>query len=91
LVADHVYGVLPPVAAKVWLYEELVFAAGSDAVVMRSCAATVSGSVAVACEPEASFRVMAISEVAARVGVPLRTPLLPLKLSGLGTPVADHV
>jgi len=74
-VTDQLYGVVPPVAASVWLYAVPTVPAGSEAVVIErdtGAALIVTENAFVAVPPPVTWTVKL--EVAAVVGVPLRTP-----------------
>ena len=93
-VADHVYGVVPPVAATVALYATPATPEGNDAVVMVGGATTVSDRLAVAVRCVGlveSVTVMATVLVPAVVGVPLIAPVDEFRFNPAGRPVADQV
>ena len=94
-VADHVYGVVPPVAASVAPgYAVLTTPDGNDDVVIESWPVIVIDRlfVAVRCVGFVeSVTVMFTVLVAAAVAVPLMTPVDASMLSPVGRPVADHV
>ena len=93
-VADHVYGVVPPLALTVALYAAPATPPGSDDVVMFSGAMTVSVRFAVAVRWDGlleSVTVIATVLAPAAVGVPLICPVEALRVNPAGSPVADHV
>jgi hypothetical protein len=83
-VTAHVYGVLPPVAASVWLYARFTVPSASAVVVTDSTAYTVMDSACVTNAPFASVTDTVKLLVPARVGVPLITPVLLLSPSPAG-------
>lgn len=93
-VADHVYGVVPPVALRVALYAVPALPPGNDVVVMLSGAMIVIARLAVAVKCAGlveSVTVMAAVLVPAVVGLPLIMPVDALMLNPAGKPVADQV
>jgi hypothetical protein len=93
-VADHVYGVVPPVALTGALYAAPATPDGNDVVVMVGGATTVSERFAVAVRCVGlveSVTVIATVLVPAVVGVPLIAPVEAFRFNPAGRPVADHV
>ncbi len=93
-VADHVYGVVPPLALTVALYAPPTTPPGSDVVVMFGGAMTVNIRFAVAVRCDGlleSVTVMATVLAPAVVGVPLICPVDAFSVNPAGRPVADHV
>ena len=71
---DQLYGVVPPVAANVWLYAVPTVPAGSgdDVVIDSAAGSTVTENAFVAVPPPLTWTVKL--EAPAAVGVPLKTP-----------------
>jgi len=92
-VADHIYGVVPPVAATVALYRTFATPAGREMLVIASLGLIVMERLAIALcwGVPASFTVMLAVLVPAVVGVPLITPVLLFIVNPAGKPVADQV
>jgi hypothetical protein len=93
-VADHTYGVAPPLALTGALYAVPVTPPGRDAVVMAIGATIVSDRflVAVKCVGFVeSVTVTATVLVPAVVGLPVMAPLEASMLNPAGSPVADQV
>jgi len=91
--ADHVYGVFPPVAATVVEYAAPAAPFGSDAVVIEGAAAIAIARFAdaVRCVGEVeSVTVMAAVLVPDALGVPEICPVLLLIPRPAGKPVADQ-
>lgn len=91
VVADHVYGGVPPVALSAWEYATPTVPFASEDVPMTSAGATVSVRALLAVAFVLSLTVIFTLEtpVAAAVGVPLI--FCPFTLMPAGRPVADHV
>ncbi len=93
-VADHVYGVVPPVAATVALYAVPTTPPGNDVVVMDGGAMIVIERLAVAVRCVGLVESVTVTTavlVPAIVGVPLIAPLEALMVKPAGNPVADQV
>lgn len=93
-VADHVYGVVPPVAATVALYAAPALPPGNDAVVMVGGAMIVIARLAVAVRCVGLVESVTVTTAVlapAVVGLPLMTPVEALMLRPAGRPVADQV
>jgi hypothetical protein len=92
-VALHVYGVLPPVAAKVALYRAVTVPLGSDVVVMVNATEIDKDNVAVAESwgEELSLTVTETLKFPPILGVPLITPVELFKPRPPGKPAALHV
>ena len=90
-VADHVYGVVPPLPAKVTPKDEPTTAVGRLDVTITGAATIDKIRVLVtACLP-ASVNVTTTDDAPTVVGVPLITPVVESKLNPAGRPVADHM
>lgn len=85
----HAYGVVPPVAANVVVYDVPSEPAGRVAVVTVTGAVTemVSDRVAVRPAESVTFAVNEVLPVA--VGIPLITPVLPSRVSPAGSEPAE--
>src|SRR5579885_147983 len=92
-VADHEYGVVPPVALAVNAYATFAVPVAKALVVIASgCTIVICKfPVALICGFVESFTVMVAVLLPAIVGVPLMTPVVALMVKPAGNPVADQL
>src|SRR3989304_3409264 len=81
----QLYGVLPPAATTVWLYEEAAVPSGSAAVLTLTTPYTVIDNDLSFINPFASVTLTVMLLVPAVVGNPLTSPVDPLRLRPAGS------
>ena len=91
-VADHLYGVSPPLAARETVYGTVNTPWGSTEVVIPSgIALTSSGKVSVTLTAVDPVTFTVTVDVPTVVGIPVISPVLGSMFAHTGRPVADHV
>src|SRR5215813_456786 len=76
-VTDHVYGCVPPVAAKVWEYDmpSMPFGRGDDVVIETGAATVIESTLDAVCTPlSATCTVKVVVPIAGFFGLPLIFP-----------------
>jgi len=91
-VIDQVKGAVPPDSVRVWLYAMPASPPGRDAVVIDGAALMVTAKAFVGAAPAASVTLIVKLDVAAAVGVPLRTPADDnVRPAGTDPALTDHI
>src|SRR5262245_15302286 len=76
VVTDHVYGGVPPVAAKLWEYDmpSVPFGRGDDVVIETGAATVIESTLDTVCTPSVTCTVKEVVPTAEFFGLPLIDP-----------------